>query len=136
MEVEDGPPLPETWITDVLISQIRISYQGSHWYVVPLSQVADRRVIDTADAERCAISPPGLQEKIDDLVKKYRLSRAFVRPSGTEDVVRVYAEADTQVRAETISTCSKPFVQALQFSENSCQAQCDGRSVFILVTES
>lgn len=64
-----------------------------------MPQVADRRVIDTTDAERRALTPPGLQEKIDALVKKYRLSRAFVRPSGTEDVVRIYAEADTQVRA-------------------------------------
>lgn len=62
-------------------------------------QVADRRVIDTTDAERRAVTPPGLQEEIDALVKKYKLSRAFVRPSGTEDVVRIYAEADTQVRA-------------------------------------
>ncbi|XP_006033596.1 phosphoacetylglucosamine mutase isoform X2 [Alligator sinensis] len=66
-------------------------------------KVADRRVIDTADAERRAISPPGLQEKIDDLVKKYRLSRSFVRPSGTEDVVRVYAEADTQENADALA---------------------------------
>lgn len=66
-------------------------------FLVP--QVADRRVIDTTDAERRALTPPGLQEKIDALVKKYKLSRAFVRPSGTEDVVRIYAEADTQVRA-------------------------------------
>ena len=65
-------------------------------------KVADRQVIDTTDAERRAVTPPGLQEKIDALVKKYKLSRAFVRPSGTEDVVRVYAEADTQVRAWTI----------------------------------
>lgn len=63
-----------------------------------MPQVADRRVIDTTDAERRALTPPGLQEKIDALVKKYKLSRAFVRPSGTEDVVRIYAEADTQVR--------------------------------------
>lgn len=61
-------------------------------------QVADRRVIDTADAERRAVSPKGLQEAIDSLVRKYREARSFVRPSGTEDVVRVYAEAETQVR--------------------------------------
>ncbi|PNJ51754.1 PGM3 isoform 10, partial [Pongo abelii] len=59
-------------------------------------QVADRRVISTTNAERQAVTPPGLQEAINDLVKKYKLSRAFVRPSGTEDVVRVYAEADSQ----------------------------------------
>lgn len=64
------------------------------------AQVADRRVISTTDAERRAVTPPGLQEAIDALVNKYKLSRAFVRPSGTEDVVRVYAEADSQVRGE------------------------------------
>ncbi|XP_021401847.2 phosphoacetylglucosamine mutase isoform X2 [Lonchura striata] len=66
-------------------------------------QVADRRVIDTTDAERRALTPPGLQEKIDALVKKYKLSRAFVRPSGTEDVVRIYAEADTQENADALA---------------------------------
>lgn len=59
--------------------------------------MADRRVIDTTDAERRTVSPAGLQEAIDSRVKKYRQARSFVRPSGTEDVVRVYAEADTQV---------------------------------------
>ncbi|NXG54423.1 AGM1 mutase, partial [Hemiprocne comata] len=66
-------------------------------------QVADRQVIDTTDAERRAVTPPGLQEKIDVLVKKYKLSRAFVRPSGTEDVVRIYAEADTQENADALA---------------------------------
>ncbi|XP_069707372.1 phosphoacetylglucosamine mutase [Phaenicophaeus curvirostris] len=66
-------------------------------------QVADRRVIDTTDAERRAVTPSGLQEKIDALVKKYKLSRAFVRPSGTEDVVRIYAEADTQENADALA---------------------------------
>ncbi|NXI59324.1 AGM1 mutase, partial [Chloroceryle aenea] len=66
-------------------------------------QVADRRVIETTNAERQAVTPPGLQEKIDALVKKYKLSRAFVRPSGTEDVVRIYAEADTQENADALA---------------------------------
>jgi phosphoacetylglucosamine mutase len=54
-------------------------------------------VIDTTDAERRTVSSAGLQEAIDRLVNKHRQARSFVRPSGTEDVVRVYAEADTQV---------------------------------------
>ncbi|XP_068004791.1 phosphoacetylglucosamine mutase isoform X2 [Melanerpes formicivorus] len=66
-------------------------------------QVADRRVISTADAERRAVSPAGLQHKIDALLKSYQLARAFVRPSGTEDVVRVYAEADTQENADALA---------------------------------
>jgi hypothetical protein len=42
-------------------------------------------------------SPPALQEAIDALVAQFSRGRSFVRPSGTEDVVRVYAEAATKV---------------------------------------
>ncbi|XP_068198391.1 phosphoacetylglucosamine mutase isoform X1 [Antennarius striatus] len=66
-------------------------------------KVADRRVIDTKDAERRAVSPEGLQESIDTLVKNHRRARSFVRPSGTEDVVRVYAEAETQESADALA---------------------------------
>uniref|UniRef100_A0A8C6XDS6 Phosphoacetylglucosamine mutase n=1 Tax=Naja naja TaxID=35670 RepID=A0A8C6XDS6_NAJNA len=66
-------------------------------------KVADRRVISTTDAERRALAPPGLQEKIDHLTQKFKLARAFVRPSGTEDIVRVYAEADSQENADKLA---------------------------------
>lgn len=58
--------------------------------------VADRGVITTTDAERVVVTPEGLQGEINALVSKYKNGRAFVRPSGTEDIVRVYAEADTK----------------------------------------
>ncbi|OQV26046.1 Phosphoacetylglucosamine mutase [Hypsibius exemplaris] len=59
-------------------------------------KVSDRNVVQTTDAERKCSAPSGLQAAIDQAVRKYHSGRAFVRPSGTEDVVRVYAEADTQ----------------------------------------
>ena len=34
---------------------------------------------------------------------KYELGRAFVRPSGTEDAVRIYAEAKTQEAADELA---------------------------------
>lgn len=58
--------------------------------------VQDRTVITTTDAERKCVTPEGLQEEIDNIVAKYPKGRSFVRPSGTEDVVRVYAEAATR----------------------------------------
>jgi phosphoacetylglucosamine mutase len=58
--------------------------------------VQDRNVITTANAERVCVTPEGLQAEIDKLVAKYSKGRSFVRASGTEDVVRVYAEAATQ----------------------------------------
>lgn len=56
-------------------------------------KVQDRTVFETTDAERICVKPAGLQEELKKLVAKYKRGRAFVRPSGTEDVVRVYAEA-------------------------------------------
>lgn len=66
-------------------------------------KVKDRSVIQTTDAERKTTAPAGLQEAIDKLVSGYLKGRSFVRPSGTEDVVRVYAEADTRVNADKLA---------------------------------
>nr|CAD7195854.1 unnamed protein product [Timema douglasi] len=65
--------------------------------------VKDRRAIETTDAERKCDKPPGLQDTIDSLVAKFKNGRAFVRPSGTEDIVRVYAEADTQANTDLLA---------------------------------
>ncbi|XP_065088319.1 phosphoacetylglucosamine mutase [Ochlerotatus camptorhynchus] len=59
-------------------------------------KVEDRSVITTTDAERVCVTPEGLQDAINEIVAKYNKGRSFVRPSGTEDVVRVYAEAATK----------------------------------------
>ncbi|CAG9794766.1 unnamed protein product [Diatraea saccharalis] len=65
--------------------------------------VKDRNAISTTDAERRCTSPEGLQTRIDEIVSTYKSGRSFVRPSGTEDVVRVYAEADTQESADKLA---------------------------------
>ncbi|XP_060528456.1 phosphoacetylglucosamine mutase [Cylas formicarius] len=65
--------------------------------------VTDRNVITTADAERTCVTPEGLQNEIDGLVAKYRSARAFVRPSGTENIVRVYAEAATREETDKLA---------------------------------
>lgn len=65
--------------------------------------IKDRTVIETTDAERKVTAPEGLQDEIDKLVSGYKSARSFVRPSGTEDVVRVYAEANTQEAADSLA---------------------------------
>jgi len=66
--------------------------------------VRDRTSIRTTDAERRAISPSGMQEAIDAVVAAAGPdARAFARPSGTEDVVRVYAEAATREDADALA---------------------------------
>ena len=65
--------------------------------------IKDRTVIKTTDSERKTTAPEGLQEEIDKLVAGYKSARSFVRPSGTEDVVRVYAEADTREAVDSLA---------------------------------
>lgn len=68
-------------------------------------KIKDRTIIKTYDAERRVSEPAQLQEELDSLVKNlgYKMARSFVRPSGTEDVVRVYAEADTQEHTDDLA---------------------------------
>ncbi|KAG5314298.1 AGM1 mutase, partial [Acromyrmex insinuator] len=58
-------------------------------------RVKDRNIITTTNAERHCLTPICLQEEIDKIVLKYSRGRSFVRPSGTEDIVRVYAECES-----------------------------------------
>jgi len=66
-------------------------------------KVKDRTAFKTTDAERILTEPKGMQESLNQLASKYKNGRSFVRPSGTEDVVRVYAEADTQSNADSLA---------------------------------
>ena len=67
-------------------------------------EVADRNAFVAVDAERRLESPPGLQHRIDGLVGKYKNGRGFARASGTEDAVRVYAEAATRGEADELAS--------------------------------
>lgn len=59
-------------------------------------KVSDRSVVTVTDAERTCVTPDGLQAEINRVVANYPKGRSFVRASGTEDLVRVYAEAATK----------------------------------------
>jgi len=73
--------------------------------------VPDRTLFTTTDAERRLSSPVGLQDKIDELVQRTPQGRSFVRPSGTEDCVRVYAEAETSEEAERLAQAVEHLVK-------------------------
>lgn len=67
-------------------------------------EVADRSIFKAYDAERKLESPPGLQTKVDSLMSRYNKGRSFARASGTEDAVRVYAEAASRSEADDLAT--------------------------------
>ena len=74
-------------------------------------RVADRGVLRMSEDESVAVAPAALAAAVEAAVEKARkssntspsLARAFARPSGTEDVVRVYAEAETRESCEVLA---------------------------------
>lgn len=66
-------------------------------------EVPDRTKVVPNSSETRVLEPPSLQPLIDKSVAQVASGRAFVRPSGTEDVVRVYAEGDTQQAADDLA---------------------------------
>ncbi|KAI3453426.1 hypothetical protein Pfo_010089 [Paulownia fortunei] len=82
-------------------------------------KVVDRTAVITENAETVVVSPIGIQEAIDAETAKYPQGRCFIRPSGTEDVVRVYAEALTQEAADNLANSVVRLVdQYLGFSSS------------------
>lgn len=113
-------------LSDMLLVEVVLthkSYRGEEWdslYVdlpnrLAKCSVPDRNAFKTEDAERRLVSPPGLQARIDELVLRYQGGRSFVRPSGTEDVVRVYAEASLKSQADGKSHSHPPKSMAADF---------------------
>lgn len=66
-------------------------------------KVQDRTVLKTSEIETEALEPKGLQDAINKAVAKFSQARSFARPSGTEDVVRVYAESDSREDADALA---------------------------------
>jgi len=75
--------------------------------------VEDKNVIETTDDDSEVTSPPELQQKLRELIASTPQGRCFVRPSGTENIVRVYAEAETQKACDDLCLKALQEVHAL-----------------------
>ncbi|KAL8733787.1 MAG: hypothetical protein Q9181_003456 [Wetmoreana brouardii] len=101
-------------LSDLLLVEVILAHKGwgpKEWdltytdlpnRLVPV-EVADRSIFKAVDAERRLESPPGVQAQIDAAVGKFKNGRSFARASGTEDAVRVYAEAATRSETEDLA---------------------------------
>lgn len=85
-------------------------------------KVADRTVIRTNDNETAAVAPEALQKALQSAMDAMAAEenrdvgpkpRCFVRPSGTEDAVRVYAEANTQSGADSLASEAMALIYKL-----------------------
>lgn len=82
-------------------------------------KVQDRSKIICNDNETQALQPAGLQAQLDQANTAVSQGRSFVRPSGTENVVRIYAEASTRADADALA------LQAAKIVHETCQGVGD-----------
>ena len=66
-------------------------------------RVRDRGAVRVCADETRVLEPAPLQATIDALAAREQGGRAFLRPSGTEDIVRVYAEAADAAAAQRLA---------------------------------
>mmetsp|Transcript_21924 Transcript_21924/g.33261 ORF Transcript_21924/g.33261 Transcript_21924/m.33261 type:complete len:573 (+) Transcript_21924:74-1792(+) len=76
--------------------------------------VPDRTMIVMNDNETACVAPAALQRDLNSLMTKG--GRCFVRPSGTENVVRIYAEAETSAQAEALAQRAGELINQHCFS--------------------
>jgi phosphoacetylglucosamine mutase len=66
--------------------------------------VLNKSLVTCSEDETSVITPKALQDELNVLMSEVSLGRCFIRPSGTEDVVRVYAEGMTQDDADRLAS--------------------------------
>lgn len=75
--------------------------------------VRDKNALICSEDETYLIAPTALQEAVNLAAKKVTNGRCFVRPSGTEDVVRIYVEAESEGEVEQVISEVKAAIQSL-----------------------
>ncbi len=79
--------------------------------------VPDRKFLKTNDIATVVLEPAGLQDDLNQMIATFSEdSRVIVRPSGTEDLVRVYAESKTQEKADQLAEKVRELVE--KYSKN------------------
>ncbi len=73
--------------------------------------VPDKSMISCSEDETRILTPAAMQDDLDAAMNSVTNGRCFVRPSGTEDVVRIYAEADTQEEANELSRLTRVAIE-------------------------
>ena len=112
-----GDALSDLLLVDALLQHLEWSLEdwNSNLYKdLPSRQlkvkVKDRSIVKCNSNETKCISPETLQPALELAMKDIPGSRTFCRASGTENVVRIYAEAPTRVEADQLAIIAAALV--------------------------
>jgi phosphoacetylglucosamine mutase len=109
-------------LSDLLLVEVILAHKGwtlDNWLATYADlpnrlvkvEVKDRNIFKAVDAERKLEEPKGVQTEITEEVGKYKQGRSFARASGTEDAVRVYAEAASRGEADELAAVVSRIVK-------------------------
>lgn len=109
-------------LSDLLLVEVILAHKGwnlDNWLATYADlpnrlvkvEVKDRNIFKAVDAERQLEAPEGAQAEITNLTGKYKQGRSFARASGTEDAVRVYAEAASRGEADDLAAAVSRVVK-------------------------
>jgi phosphoacetylglucosamine mutase len=65
--------------------------------------VKTKENLRVTEIEDRVVEPHGLQDQIDAVLEKHKGKKAFLRASGTENVLRLHVEADTADQVKSIT---------------------------------
>lgn len=115
-----GDALSDLLLVDALLQHLEWSledWNANLYKDLPSRQlkvkVKDRSIVKCNSNETKCISPETLQPALELAMKDIPGSRTFCRASGTENVVRIYAEAPTRVEADQLATIAAALVHEL-----------------------
>ena len=82
--------------------------------------VPDKNIFICNEDETRLVSPEKVQLDLDVAVSYVPSGRVFIRPSGTEDVVRIYAEAAGRAEADALAITAMNIINNhLPYSQQS-----------------
>jgi phosphomannomutase len=73
----------------------------------------DRSIFEVGQEDRVVLKPDGIQLKINEMIGRFG-GRVILRPSGTEDLVRLYIENNSKERIISMKNEILPILNSLR----------------------
>lgn len=94
-----GDAICDLLLIEVALSYLKLDYQSflelytDYESRTSKIKVKNKHALKVTEIEDRVVNPEVLQQQIDHVLKEYEGFKAFVRASGTEDVLRLHVEA-------------------------------------------
>lgn len=112
-----GDAITDFLLVEVALDYLKLDYEGllSMYKDYPSKtikiNVKDKNAIKVTEVADRVLEPAGLQELIEEACKKHGGLKAFLRASGTEDILRLHVEAPDMEAVDKIANDIKDIIK-------------------------